>query len=240
VAFTGSHAALLVGAGILTWKAAVAGTAGATFVSQWGTAYVGSHVAAGTAVGKAAIGLGTVVVALNYVDEATVSVLAAMGDCNAVGEWTTLRQLGAADGPFIPFGDMLAAGGLLLPGRRVIGEVPWSSPTVRRFAADLQHGATSIHVPSRAEAEELFLRLFQGSGYRNSTSLPPEFADDYFGGKVGTYHWDEVIDVDGRLAVHKPGNPDAQYRHLQIHTSKNEIGDGRIIRIFYGPPLVWP
>jgi hypothetical protein len=40
-----------------------------------------------------------------------------MGDCNAVGEWTTLRQLGAVDGPVIPVGDVLAAGGLLLPGR---------------------------------------------------------------------------------------------------------------------------
>jgi hypothetical protein len=42
-----------------------------------------------------------------------------MGDCNAVGEWTTLRQLGAVDGPVIPVGDVLAAGGLLLPGRRI-------------------------------------------------------------------------------------------------------------------------
>jgi hypothetical protein len=32
---------------------------------------------------------------------------------------------------------------------------------------------------------------------------------DYFGGKFGTYHWNEVIDVDGRLAGHKSGNPDA-------------------------------
>jgi RHS repeat-associated protein len=102
VAFTGSHAALLVGAGILTWKAVAVGSAAATSISQWGTAYVGSHVAAGTVAGKAALGIGAVGLALNYVDEATVSVLAAMGDCNAVGEWTALQQLGAADGPVIP------------------------------------------------------------------------------------------------------------------------------------------
>jgi hypothetical protein len=34
-----------------------------------------------------------------------------------VGEWTALQQLGAADG-WLPFGDVLAAGSLLLPGRK--------------------------------------------------------------------------------------------------------------------------
>jgi hypothetical protein len=70
-------------------------------------------------VGKAALGLGTVGAALNGLDEATVSVLAALGDCNAVGEWTAMQQLGAADG-WLPFGDVLAAGSLLLPGRRLL------------------------------------------------------------------------------------------------------------------------
>jgi hypothetical protein len=52
----------------------------------------------------------------NSVDNATLWLLAALGDCDAVGEWTALQQLGALDGP-LPSGDVLAAGGLLLPGR---------------------------------------------------------------------------------------------------------------------------
>ncbi|HEU4327339.1 MAG TPA: RHS repeat-associated core domain-containing protein [Roseiflexaceae bacterium] len=47
--FVGSHGALLVGAGILTWEAIVAGGAAVTAVSQWGAA----HIAVGTGIGKA-------------------------------------------------------------------------------------------------------------------------------------------------------------------------------------------
>ena len=85
-----------------------------------------------------------------------------------------------------------------------------------------------------AEAEELFLRLYQGDGYQNTTGMTAAEAKSFFGGKANTYHWDDQVGSDGRLLGHAPGSPDAQYRHLQIHT------EDEIIRIFYGEPLTWP
>jgi len=51
-AFVGSHAGLVVGAGILTWQAVAASTGVVTAVSQWGAA----HVVAGTAVSNMLVG----------------------------------------------------------------------------------------------------------------------------------------------------------------------------------------
>jgi len=120
---------------------------------------------------------------------------------------------------------------------RTAPSIPWSSGTVRRAAEGLAQGATSVNVSSRSEAEELFLRLYQGDtrGYRNTTGMSPTEAKDFYGGKAGTYHWDEQVGTDGRLAGHAPGSSDAQFRHLQIHTH-----DGNVIRIFFGGPLTWP
>lgn len=98
-----------------------------------------------------------------------------------------------------------------------------------------QHGETAVYVPSRSEVEDLFLGLYQGSGYRNSTSMSATEAKEFFGRKQGTYHWDDQVGADGGVLGHEAGNPDAKYRHLQIHTH-----EGVIIRIFFGPPLTWP
>jgi hypothetical protein len=93
----------------------------------------------------------------NSVDNATLWLLAALGDCDAVGEWTALQQLGALDGP-LPFGDVLAAGGLLLPGwhrlniseeggiaNSIIGGIV-SKADARRLARYIQqrHGTTTM------------------------------------------------------------------------------------------------
>jgi hypothetical protein len=72
-------------------------------------------------------------------------------------------------------------------------------------------------VGSRSEAEELFLRRYQGDGYRNVTGMSPRESKEMFGGKAGSYHWDT-----GDKAF--PHGED----HLQIHTQA-----GNIIRIYF-------
>ncbi|WP_214324798.1 DNRLRE domain-containing protein [Nonomuraea sediminis] len=108
-------------------------------------------------------------------------------------------------------------------------KIPWSSGTVSRAAKAIDEGATSIHVQSRSQAEELFLGKFQGAGYRNATGFDGVGTKQYFGSKVGTYHWDDVIGADGRVVGHGINNADGALPHLQIHTF-----DGPIIRIFWG------
>ncbi|MFN8636067.1 MAG: RHS repeat-associated core domain-containing protein [Chloroflexota bacterium] len=95
------------------------------------------------------------------------------------------------------------------------GNVRWSSPAVREAASALQNGATQVYVKTRQEAEEIFLRLYQGEGYKNTTGLHAGEVKDMFGDKVGTYHWD-------------PAGAEWGLPHLQIHTF-----DGTIIRIFF-------
>lgn len=122
----------------------------------------------------------------------------------------------------------------LEPGGRGYGkpEVPWSSSTVRRAAKELSNGAKRAYVPSREEAEELFLRLFQGQQppYRNSTGMDSTEARRFFDGRARTYHWDDQVGSDGRLLKHPEGDVNAQYRHLQIHTDRD------VIVISYGEP----
>jgi hypothetical protein len=100
--------------------------------------------------------------------------------------------------------------------------IPWSSPTVRR-TADLieKHNATEITVGSKSQAEELFLRLFQGKGYRNTTGWSIKEVKKVFGDKGGTYHWD---------LTPTPGDIH-NMPHLQIHHFK-----GKIIRINFPYP----
>jgi RHS repeat-associated protein len=102
------------------------------------------------------------------------------------------------------------------------GEIPWSSAKLAAAAKALKDGATSITVDTKAEAEELFLRLYQGDGYRNTTGMGPTEVKDMFGEKAGTYHWDTAGEGHG------PSNPHGGSDHLQIHTH-----EGPIIRIFF-------
>ncbi|MGH2486349.1 MAG: hypothetical protein ACRDHE_10080, partial [Ktedonobacterales bacterium] len=114
------------------------------------------------------------------------------------------------------------------------GAQKWSSPTVAKAAHALDEGANDVTVNSRSEAEELFLGRYAGDGYRNTTGFKgPEngFWDEFkrvFGGKAGTYHWDEGLDDAGRVSGHGEGNPHGGLPHLQIHTF-----EGPIIRIFF-------
>mgnify|MGYP001952389295 CR=1 FL=1 len=109
-------------------------------------------------------------------------------------------------------------------------EIPWSSGRVSAAARQLEAGATSITVGSRSEAEELFLRLYQGAGYRNATGFDGKGTRQYFGEKRGTYHWDDRLDAEGRVEGHGEGNVHGALPHLQIHTF-----EGPIIRIFWNP-----
>nr|WP_275888150.1 RHS repeat-associated core domain-containing protein [Nonomuraea lactucae] len=139
--------------------------------------------------------------------------------------------------PFFPGG---GTGRVRVPGNKLPEanprvrsgpDIPWSNGTVSRAARAIDEGATSIHVRSRAEAEELFLRKFQADGYRNATGFDGVGTRRHFGSKVGTYHWDDKLGADGRVVGHGPNNPDGALPHLQIHTF-----DGPIIRIFWNGP----
>lgn len=92
----------------------------------------------------------------------------------------------------------------------------------------LETGANSVNVDTRSQAEELFLRLYQGNGYFNVTGMDAMDVKRLFGGKGNTYHWDDTFGLDGYLLGHGAGNPDALMQHLQIHPQK-----GRIIRIYF-------
>jgi hypothetical protein len=108
-------------------------------------------------------------------------------------------------------------------------EIPWSSNSVKKAASELRKGAESVTVRSRSEAEELFLGVFQGYGYTNTTGMGPMDVKEFFGSKAGTYHWDDVFDGNGRLLNHNADNIHGQMAHLQIHSDTSTI-----IRIFFG------
>jgi RHS repeat-associated protein len=108
--------------------------------------------------------------------------------------------------------------------------IPWSSGGVARASRALDEGAKSVQVNSRSEAEELFLRKYQGNNYRNATGFDGVGTRQYFGGKVGTYHWDDQLGEDGRVLGHGSANRDGDLPHLQIHTH-----EGPIVRIFWSP-----
>lgn len=106
--------------------------------------------------------------------------------------------------------------------------IPWSSPSIRRAAEALARGSKTVTVKSRSEAEELFLGIFQGQGFKNTTGFSDKGARDFFGGKLGTYHWDDVLDTAGSVMGHGSKNSHASMKHLQIHDS-----EGNVIRIFF-------
>jgi RHS repeat-associated protein len=92
------------------------------------------------------------------------------------------------------------------------GTIPWSSSGVGKAAKDLRGGATDVQVASKSQAEELFLRLYQGAGYRNTTGMTAKETKDFFGGKAGTYHWD----IGAAKHPH-------EMSHLQIHTLGGDV-----------------
>ncbi|MFC3801890.1 polymorphic toxin-type HINT domain-containing protein [Cohnella sp. GCM10012308] len=105
--------------------------------------------------------------------------------------------------------------------------IPWSSKSVGNAANQLSKGAKDVTVGSRSEAEELFLRLYQGKGFKNTTGMSAKEAKDFFG-KKSTYHWDDEVGADGRVTGHGPGNAHGDMPHLQIHDE-----NGKVIRIFF-------
>ncbi len=112
-----------------------------------------------------------------------------------------------------------------VPG--IKSEVPWSSGVTNRASKELLSGATNVTVKTREQAEELFLSLYQGKGFRNSSGFDGVGTKYYFGSKKGTYHWDDVLDKDGRVIGHGPG-PHGEMKYLQIHDKS-----GAVIRIFF-------
>jgi len=98
--------------------------------------------------------------------------------------------------------------------------IPWSSAGLGNVAGDLAAGARTANVANRSQAEELFLRLYQGKGFTNTTGMSGKQVRDFYGSKAGTYHWDTEL---------TPGLTHSTGPHLQIHQP-----DGVIVRIFYG------
>ncbi|WP_139279198.1 polymorphic toxin-type HINT domain-containing protein [Seinonella peptonophila] len=105
--------------------------------------------------------------------------------------------------------------------------IPWSSNQVKSAASKLNKGEKEVTVKNRSQAEELFLRVYQGKGYKNSTGMGSTEAKSFFKGE-NMYHWDDKFGKDGYLLNHDKNNPHAKIPHLQIHP------DGeKIIRIFW-------
>ncbi|MBI4494020.1 MAG: RHS repeat-associated core domain-containing protein, partial [Chloroflexi bacterium] len=128
-----------------------------------------------------------------------------------------------------PFGGDEVAGG----GRAASNEIRASSRRVGEALKELERGATSVRVATRDEAAEVFMRRYQGHGYRNTTGFKFERWEDFdnfWGGKRGTYHWDEELDATGRVSGHGTENIHGQSSHLQIHTF-----EGDVVRIFFDP-----
>jgi hypothetical protein len=109
-------------------------------------------------------------------------------------------------------------------------DIPWSSSRVRNAAIAIERGSpTTVHVASRAEAEELVRGYLNPKGYLNTSGLPPSWVRGHHPtGKDGTYHWDDRLDESGRVEGHGPDNPHGGRPHLQVQTP-----NGDIIRIFW-------
>lgn len=121
-------------------------------------------------------------------------------------------------------GSVVNIGGSL---RNILGTYSWSNSRLAQAAKELASGKTAIKVATRADAEELFLGLFQQKGFKNTTGWNPLDAKSWFR-KGGHYHWDDTFDGAGRLVGHGPANPHGDIPHLQIHDEGNKI-----IRIFF-------
>jgi RHS repeat-associated protein len=119
--------------------------------------------------------------------------------------------------------DAIGAGELKAGAAGLAAVLAFSRVGLKSVAKDLAAGTLEVTVRSQDEAAELFLRLFQGRGYRNTTGMTGNMVrNDKFlfpNGKYGTYHWDFADTMHG-------GVP-----HLQVQLFKEEGGD--IIRIFF-------
>jgi hypothetical protein len=96
----------------------------------------------------------------------------------------------------------------------------WSNQGVAKAANNLRTGSREVTVGSRADAEDLFVGMYAGKGYKNTTGRTGnQVRNDptMSNGKSGTYHWDTNDTQHG-------GRP-----HLQIHDE-----NGTVTRIFYG------
>jgi YD repeat-containing protein len=128
-----------------------------------------------------------------------------------------------------------------LDAPKLLGEIPWSNPQVRASARQLREGLAhstgnvEIVVRNRGQAEELFLRMFQGDGFRNTTGWSGDMLSRW--GRKGIYHWDETIEVleDGSRVLkrhYNDGNLHNYVPHLQIETF-----DNRVIRVLFGKDI---
>ncbi len=106
--------------------------------------------------------------------------------------------------------------------------IPWSDKYLSKIAKELENGVTQVTVKNRSQAEELFLRIFQGQGYRNVTGMDGVATKQFFGSKAFTYHWDDILDETGRVLGHALDNADGAMKHLQISPEH-----GSTIRIFF-------
>lgn len=71
--------------------------------------------------------------------------------------------------------------------------------------------------------------MFSSRGFTNTTGRTGNDVRQIIGSKVGTYHWDDVLDAAGNVAGHGADNVHGAMRHVQIHLRP----DGDIIRIFF-------
>jgi hypothetical protein len=169
----------------------------------------------------------------NSVDNATLWLLAALGDCDAVGEWTALQQLGALDGP-LPFGDVLAAGVLVMPGRRGFFSVPDNLGQLRplnsgwqesvaglRYGPDPNYGDRVQHVLRHATDDPLRTQphgVFEGDALAIvdeawlSAQMGGSHVQIQVQGNRMVYH----IDM-GRRIGHEGGQPGAAAGYPALH-----------------------
>jgi len=97
--------------------------------------------------------------------------------------------------------------------------IPWSSLGLQKVATQMiKNGPGDYVVKNKEEAEELYLYLFHGKGFTNTTGMNGKQVKEFFGSKNSTYHWD-LTPTPGS----KHGTP-----HLQIHDDS-----GQIFRIFF-------
>ncbi|WP_437287728.1 RHS repeat-associated core domain-containing protein [Sorangium sp. So ce406] len=115
------------------------------------------------------------------------------------------------------FGEGLGAGPRAGGGAAERRYIAWSSKRVADAADQIARGTNEVIVNGRDEAGEIFIGLFHGKGFRNTTGMTGRQVREMLpGGKYGTYHWDMAdTQHDGRS-------------HLQVHTE-----DGSIFRIFF-------
>jgi len=92
---------------------------------------------------RLAVGVGLVGLGLNAADDGALWLRTMQGDCAAFGEWAALQQLGAADG-LLPFGDVLAAGVLVMPGRRGFFSVPDNLGQLRPLNSGWQESVAGL------------------------------------------------------------------------------------------------